>query len=158
MNTAVQPRHSGNYDRTQILPAGQLKSAQRQTAEKPIRLLIISDESQRLGSWRKTLLGEACEITEQSNPSNVSQFLQRDFDLVVLDVAATQLPHVLASIRAAAREIPVLVDASRMPNDLSYVGVLPQYRAMACTRPDLLRLVNQYCKPADKLPTTRRLL
>ncbi|MBI1762760.1 MAG: hypothetical protein HYR56_15100 [Acidobacteria bacterium] len=158
MNSSVQLRHSGTYDRAHIPPAGPFKPAQRQFAEKPLRLLIVSDESQRLGTWRRALLGQACEITEQANPLNVSQFLQRDYDLVVLDVPAAQLPQVLAAIRAAAREIPVLVDANRMPNDLSYVGVLPRFRAMACTRPDLLRLVNQYCQPADKLPTARRLL
>jgi CheY-like chemotaxis protein len=158
MNSAVQPRHSGTNERAHLASAGQLKSAARPPAEKPVRLLIVSDETPRLRTWRKALLGQPCEITEQANPLNASPFLQRNYDLVVVDVAATQLSQVLATIRATERQIPVLVDASRLPTDLSCAGVLPQFRAMACTRHDLLRLVNQQCKPADGLVPVRRLL
>lgn len=162
MNSAVQPRHSGTYERTHLLPAGQFKPAPRPSAEKPVRLpvrlLIVSDENQRARAWRKALLGQPCEVTEQAHTLNVNQFLQRNFDLVVVDVAATQLTRVLATIRTSERPIPVLVDASRLPSDLSCAGVLPQFRAMACARADLLRLVNQHCKPADTLTPVRRLL
>lgn len=162
MNSAVQYSHSGTYERRHLLPAGQFKSATRQSAERParlpIRLFVVSDEKQRAGAWRKALLGQLCEVTEQAHTLNISQSLQRTFDLVVVDVAAAQLTQVLATIRAIEGQIPVLVDASRLPSDLSCAGVLPQFRAMACTRPDLLRLVNQYCQPADKLAPVRRLL
>lgn len=158
MNSAVQQRHSGTYERTHLLPAGQFKSATRQTVEKPVRLLIVSDEKQRAGAWRKALFGQSCEVTEQAHTLNLSQSSQRAFDLVVVDVAAAQLTQVLATIRATERQIPILVDASRLPSDLSCAGVLPQFRAMACARPDLLRLVNQYCQPAAKPAPVRRLL
>ena len=162
MDPAVQPRHSGTYERRHLLPTGQFKPTTRPLPEKPVRLpvrlLVVSDEKQHAEVWHKALLGQSCEVTEQTNPVNVGQFLQRSYDLVVVDVAATQLTQVLATIRATERQIPVLVDASRLPSDLSCAGVLPQFRAMACARTDLLRLVNQHCQPADKLTPVRRLL
>jgi hypothetical protein len=158
MDSAIHHQHSGTYERTRLLPTKSFKPATRQTAEKPVRLLIVSDEPQRANTWRKALLGQACEVTEQTLKLTGSSFLPRNFDLVVVDVTATRLIQVLATIRATERQIPVLVDASRLPTDLSCVGVLPQFRAMACTRPDLLRLVNQYCKPADRPTPIRQLL
>ncbi len=158
MNSAVQLKRSGTYDRTQLRPAGQFKTGAQQPAERPLRLLVISDDSQRLGYWRAALPMQHCEVTGLANPQAISQLSQRAFDLAIVDIATAQLAQVLESLRLAYQQIPVFVEASRLPNDLSYAGVLPRYRAMPCVRPDLLRLVKQHCKPADDRVPVRGLL
>ena len=158
MNSAVQPKHSSTYERTHLLRTGQFKPARRQSTENTLRLLLISDDSQRLGGWRAALTGQQCEVIGLANPQALNQLRQRAYDLAVVDVAAPQLAHVLATLRLEHHQIPVFVEASRLPNDLSCAGVLPRYRAMPCVRPDLLRLVNQYFKAADNLVPVRGLL
>lgn len=158
MNSAVQPKRSGTYERAQILPPGLAKAKARPTETAPVRLLVVSDDSQCLGAWRNALRGQACEVTGLANPQNLPPAQTCAYDLAVVDVAAPQLARVLETIRREFRQIPVFVEASRLPHDLSCAGVLPRYRAMPCVRADLLHLINQYCKPADKHSPMRGLL
>lgn len=158
MNSAVQSQRSGTYERAQLLLPGPAKVRARQTETLPTRLLVISDDGQRLGSWRNALRGQPCEITGLANPQSLPQAHPREYDLAVVDVAAPQLARVLEAIRQEYRQIPVFVEASRLPHDLSCAGVLPRYRAMPCVRADLLHLINRYGKPADKLVPLRGLL
>ncbi len=157
MNAAVQGKRSGTYERAQLLPA-EFKTSARPAAATPARLLLISDDSQRLGYWRAALPGQQCEVTGLANPQALGQLRARAYDLAVVDVAAPQLAQVLATLRVEYQQIPVFVEASRLPNDLSCAGVLPRYRAMPCLPPDLLRLVKQHLKAADQHIPQRGLL
>src|SRR5581483_9863367 len=61
-------------------------------------------------------------------------------DLAVIDVGAADIVEVLKNLRASAgcKEISVLVAASRLASDPKLTGVLPAYRAMPCSQPDLI--------------------
>jgi hypothetical protein len=65
---------------------------------------------------------------------------------------------VLQALRAAQGQIPVLVESSRLPNDASCAGLLPRYRAMACPRGALLKLIKQRFAPAAPVAPARKLL
>lgn len=148
------PRRLHTYDRAQL----QQPTATPEKTVAPVRLLVISDDPQRLAYWRNALPGKQWEVTGMAAAPWLSHFRRSNYDLVVVDVAAPQLTEVLDTIRAADMQIPLLVEASRLPNDLSYAGVLPRYRAMPCPQADLLRLVKHSFAPVAAVAPARRLL
>jgi CheY-like chemotaxis protein len=114
------------------------------SAVEKARLLIVSDDAERLASWRAILPERQWEITGIAAPSWLGYFRHRVFDLAIVDIAAPELAAVLQAIRVTHAQIPVLVEASRLPDDLTYAGLLPQYRAMSCAHVELVRLVKNY--------------
>jgi hypothetical protein len=66
----------------------------------------------------------------------------------------------LKQIRASAshRTAPVLVEATRLTNDLSLVGLLPEYRAMPCSRMEMLTLVQRGVATEIEDPARRHIL
>jgi len=65
--------------------------------------------------------------------------------MVALDVSPSQITPMLKQIRTSASHttVPVLVEATRIKNDLTLAGVLPAYRAMPCSYTEMLTLVQR---------------
>jgi hypothetical protein len=66
----------------------------------------------------------------------------------------------LKQIRSSAshKGVPVLVEATRLKNDLSLVGVLPKYRAMPCSYREMLMLVQRGNEASDAESSPRPVL
>jgi hypothetical protein len=66
----------------------------------------------------------------------------------------------LRQIRTSAshKAIPVLVEVSRLTNDLTLAGLLPEYRAMPCSHTEMLTLLQRGNESSNDNPLSRRVL
>jgi kynureninase len=167
MESAAQTQRSREYEPVHFWPPAPPQAAapqavpQQAAAPAPAarrRLLIISDNHQCIADWQAALPEHEWEITGLTVLPWLSRILQRPYDIAVVDVATAELAKVLATLREAKHMIPILVEASRLPNDLSCAGVLPRYRAMPGVQTELLRLVKHCQQPATAEARQHRLL
>jgi hypothetical protein len=122
-----------------------------------LRLLIISDSAERLVNLNAALnIGEV-EITSAASPEKMCLGCR---DLVVVDISPEVICSVLKVLRGCpgCTKIPVLVEADRLTAETGLAGLLPKYRAMPCSHPDLLTLSRQIIKPEDQEPRPRGIL
>ena len=129
------------------------------------RVLLIGDQLERLVRLRRSLGHELAEFVVVTTLSELPSALQRggalNYAFAVVDFDSVQVPQVLTALRASqpTHAIPVLVDADRFGDSLPLAGVLPQYRAMACARHELLALALQKLqKPQPIAEPLQRLL
>lgn len=114
------------------------------TTSRP-RLLIVSDAADRSGSLRAALDVGEIEIEAVTSPEELDQACAGEHDLAVVDVAPAQLNRVLKILRESPRhsEISVLVEASRIVVEPGLASLLPKYRAMPCSRAELITLARR---------------
>ena len=129
------------------------------------RVLLIGDDSERLLRLRRALGYELAEFVVVTALNELPQALPRggalNYAFAVVDFDSAYVASVLTTLRASqlTHAIPVLVDADRLGESLQLAGVLPQYRAMACARHELLRLALQKLqKPQPIAEPLQRLL
>lgn len=124
-----------------------------------LHLLIVTDCSDRLTGLRELLHADGVEITRATSPENLSRACHYEHDLVVIDVGAAHLPEVLRALRSSERygRVSLLVEASRVFNEPGLAGLLPKYRAMPCSRSDLLKLA-RHLMTGEVRPRTKRML
>ena len=77
----------------------------------------------------------------------------------MIDVGAARLPEVLRTLRSSVRHsrISLLVEASRRLDEQCLAGVLPKYRAMSCSRSDVVKLVRRLTA-GDIRPENKQML
>lgn len=85
---------------------------------------------------------DGIEIASAVSAEELSHACNRAHDLAVIDVGATRLPEVLRTLRSSVRHsgIALLVEASRVVAEPGLAGLLPKYRAMPCSRSELVKL------------------
>jgi|SRR5690242_10334629 hypothetical protein len=123
------------------------------------RVLIVTDCSARLRSWQGSIHTEGIAITGAASSEELRRACQSEHDLAVIDVGAGSLPEVLRILRSSIRHsrISLLVEASKVLTEPSLTGVLPRYRAMPCSRSDLVKLAH-YLMTDDVHPGSKRTL
>jgi hypothetical protein len=123
------------------------------------RLLIVTDCSDRLTGLRALLHADEVEITSAASPEELSRACQGEHDQAVVDVGPAHLPEALKILRASQGHatISVLVEASRIVAEPGLTGLLPKYRAMPCSRSDLVKLTRRQVISTDR-PWRRRML
>lgn len=121
-----------------------------------LRLLIVTDSLDRLTGLRAALHTEGMEITSAASPEELSRACCREHDLAVVDVSPAQLPGVLQALRGSQghAEISLLVEVSRIVAEPGLAGLLPKYRAMPCSRIDLVKLAR--CRITSTVRPRRR--
>ncbi|NOT62391.1 MAG: hypothetical protein HOP19_19460 [Acidobacteria bacterium] len=129
------------------------------------RVLLIGDQPERLLRLRRSLGNELAEFVTVSTLSELPGALSRggvlNYAFAVVDFDSAYVAQTLTTLRAnhLTHAIPVLVDADRLGDSLQLAGVLPQYRAMACARHELLALAQQRLqKPQPIAEPLQRLL
>ncbi|MGH9756052.1 MAG: hypothetical protein ACREA2_24995 [Blastocatellia bacterium] len=124
------------------------------------RLLLVSDSYDRLKSLEAGLNHNEFDITLVCSLEELVTACDNCHDMVALDVSPEQIAPVLKQIRTSASHttVPVLVEATRLVNDLSLVGLLPEYRAMPCSRMEMLSLVQRGAAPEIGDPARRHIL
>jgi hypothetical protein len=86
---------------------------------------------------------------------------QVEQDLAIIDVGSEQIAPVLQTLREGntLNKIPVLVQTTRLNNEVGVAGVLPTYRAMPCSHTELQTLLRYYNEPRyDSLSSGRGVL
>lgn len=124
------------------------------------RLLLVSDNIDRLKLLATGLNQNEFVITTVCSLEELIAACSSCHDMVALDVSPTQIAPMLRQIRTSAwhRAIPVLVDATRLNNELALAGLLPEYRAMPCSRPEMLALMQRGQEANHDDPAARRVL
>jgi DNA-binding NtrC family response regulator len=124
------------------------------------RLLLVSDCYDRLKSLEAGLNNNEFDITTVCSLEELVTACNDCHDLVALDVNPDQIAPMLKQIRTSASHamVPVLVEATRLTSDLSLAGLLPEYRAMPCTRMEMLALVQRGVEPGAGDPARRHIL
>lgn len=109
------------------------------------RLLLVSDSYDRLRTLESGLDYNEFDITVACSLEELAAACHVCHDVVALDVSPTQIAPMLKQIRTSASHagVPVLVEATRLKNDLTLAGVLPKYRAMPCSYREMLMLVQR---------------
>lgn len=108
-------------------------------------LLIVTDSADRLSSLQASMQINDIEITGAISSAELSRACQREHKLVVIDVSPHHLPEILHMLRTCVRHsgISLLVEASRIVAAPGLAGLLPQYRAMPCSPPEMVKLARR---------------
>lgn len=124
------------------------------------RLLLVSDSYDRLKSLEAGFNHNEFDITTVCSLEELVTACDNRHDMVALDVSPEQIAPMLKQIRTSVlhRKAPVLVEATRLTNDLSLTGLLPEYRAMPCSRMEMLALVQRGVAPETDDPARRHIL
>jgi DNA-binding NtrC family response regulator len=124
------------------------------------RLLLVSDSHDRLKSLEAGLNNNGFDITTVCSLEELVTACDGCHDLVALDVSPDQIGPMLKQIRTSASHemVPVLVEATRLTSDLSLAGLLPEYRAMPCSRMEMLALVQRGAEKYTGDPARRHIL
>lgn len=162
MKPAVKPelfRELAPRPRPPLTPAKSvLRPVTLPTLTSRWRLLVVTDDRARLATWQAALSETQWEITGLTVSAWLNREAERTYDLALVDVSVDQLAAVLVTLRGTDWQMPILVEASRLPQDLSYAGILPHYRAFPGTQAELLRLMEKRWLPVNAAPRTRCLL
>ncbi|HEX4951698.1 MAG TPA: response regulator [Blastocatellia bacterium] len=127
------------------LEQAQEQQAQRHHVSTVPRLLIVTDSHLRAEHLLVSLKVTNVDVTVATTPAELRRATAEKHDLVVVDVEAEELQGTLAALRASAphREVPLLVEISRITQTPSLSGVLPHYRAMPCSPTELVTLTRR---------------
>ncbi|HKQ79472.1 MAG TPA: hypothetical protein VJ810_37610 [Blastocatellia bacterium] len=124
------------------------------------RLLLVSDSYDRLRSLGAGVNHNEFDITTVCSLEELKVACCSCHDLAALDVSPAQIEPMLKQIRTSAshKAIPVLVEATRLTNDLTLAGLLPEYRAMPCSHTEMLTLLQRANEASNDNPLSRRVL
>jgi len=124
------------------------------------RLLLVSDSYDRLRSLEAGFNHNEFDITTVCSLEELIDACCACHDLAALDVSPAQIEPMLRQIRTSATHtaIPVLVEATRLTNDLTLAGLLPVYRAMPCSHTEMLALMQRAHEASNENPVSRRVL
>jgi CheY-like chemotaxis protein len=125
------------------------------TISKP-RVLIVSDKAERIPDLLSAFHPHDVEITSVVFPEEWGYASGDHYDLALIDVGPEMLEPLLRTIRGSAghADIPVLVELSRSMRASQVAGVMPKYRAMACSREEMIHLVRR--RIASLAPDVRK--
>ncbi|MCG3163739.1 MAG: hypothetical protein JMDDDDMK_05185 [Acidobacteria bacterium] len=117
-------------------------------------LLLVSDSPDRLRSLKAGINHDEFHLTLVCSLEELATACYGCHDLVALDVSPAQIAPMLKQIRTSALHstVPVLVEATRIKNDLTLAGLLPKYRAMPCSYTEMLTLVQRSNEAEDEEP------
>jgi response regulator RpfG family c-di-GMP phosphodiesterase len=121
------------------------------------RLLLIADSADRLKELKAGISTTDFDITTASNLKELRAVCRNHHDLAVLDVNSVQIKPMLSVLRANVlhASIPVFADSARLQENQGLAGVLPTYRAMACSRAEMQMLVKLFCHGSQQPETGR---
>lgn len=124
------------------------------------RLLLVSDSYDRLKLLETGLNHDEFDITTVCSLEELVTACDDCHDMVALDVSPEQLAPTLKQIRTSASHTAalVLVEATRLANARFLAGLLPEYRAMACSHKEILALVQRGNETYDDDSAPRRML
>lgn len=144
-----------------LAPKTSHQSPLRPIPRPKLRILLVSDSRDALQQLHRRLRLTRCEITGVSSLAELASAAQVEQDLAIIDVGSEQIAPVLQTLREGnvLNKIPVLVQTTRLNNEMGVAGVLPTYRAMPCSHTELQTLLRYYDEPRyDSLSSGRGVL
>src|SRR5262245_50825315 len=108
------------------------------------RILIISDSAERIPHLQSGFDSQEVEVASAVFPAERGSVSGAGAALTVVGVGSALLAPLPGTLRASKKhsDIPVLVEQSRIAA-APLAGVLPKYRAMACSYDELIKLARR---------------
>jgi DNA-binding response OmpR family regulator len=124
------------------------------------RVLIISDAAERIPHLQSAFYPHDVEVTSVVFPEEWSYAAGSHHDLALVDVGPELLEPLLKTMRTnnSHSEIPVLVEVGRVIEANNVAGVMPKYRAMACSHEEIVQLVRRRITSLTGRDEARQLL
>ena len=124
------------------------------------RLLLVADSAERLKRLGAELRNSAFEVSCAGSPEELQAACRSQHELVALDLDATRIKPALSCLRGNVlhANVPLLVESARLGNAPGLAGVLPAFRAMPCSRNELLLLAQFYSEGGRKADANRAAL
>jgi DNA-binding NtrC family response regulator len=113
-------------------------------------LLVLGSCPERMQRLRAALGDVGAKITWRASTEEIIRALDSSYEVVIVDVEPERLTDLLSAARerAARAVILVLVECGSLNASVNLAGVLPSFRAMACSYSDLVKLVRWRFAPS----------
>ncbi len=114
------------------------------TAHLP-RILILCDTAERIPPLQAVFSTQHVELTSILFPEEWDYVINEQYDLALLSVAPELLEAALKNLRACDPQarLTILVEMADAAVPTKLAGMLPQYRAMQCSRDEMIRLAKK---------------
>ncbi len=110
-----------------------------------LRILVVADTDEKLKATKTIFNPTEAEIAAAKTPADLQQACLEPHEMAVIDLESPALEAALKTLRANElhSNIPLLVSAARVIGETKLAGLLPKYRAMACSLSDMAALVHR---------------
>ncbi len=117
----------------------------KKTTAHPPRILILCDTPERIPPLQAVFSTQHVELTSILFPEEWDYVINEQYDLALLSVAPELLEAALKNLRACDPQgrLTILVEMADAVVPTKLAGVLPQYRAMQCSRDEMIRLAKK---------------
>src|SRR5215475_2519178 len=107
-------------------------------------LMVVGSCPERMQRLRAALGSSGAKITWRASTEEIIRALDSSYELVIVDVEPERLADMLrrAPERTDRAVVLVLVECGSLNRAADLAGVLPSYRAMACSYSELVKLVH----------------
>lgn len=124
------------------------------------KVLVVTDSDEQLRSIHSMLSASEFEIECARTQEEFDAVCGKPHDLAIVDLNSAQLIVTLPKLRRSSTHdrIPVLVSSMRIEDDPTLAGLLPKYRAMACSPNELQLLMQRRGRALHELQAARHLL
>ncbi|HEU0177991.1 MAG TPA: hypothetical protein VFV58_27320 [Blastocatellia bacterium] len=106
-------------------------------------LMVVGSSQERMGRLRAALGAPGAKIAWRASTEEIMLALDSSYDVVIVDVEPERLTETLRVVRERTDRavVLVLVECGSLNAAADLAGVLPTYRAMACSYSELVKLV-----------------
>lgn len=133
------------------------QSSTASLATEVLRILIVTDSEERLRTIRTGLNHGEVEVAEALTQEDLRRRCNLEHDLAIVDLAPSELEAALQTLREneQSADILVLVSAERILGGTGLAGLLPKYRAMACSLAEIAQLIRRRTQARKELAPIR---
>jgi DNA-binding NtrC family response regulator len=124
-------------------------------------LMVVGSCPERMQRLRAALGSSGAKITWRASTEEIIRALESSYELVIVDVEPERLADVLRIVRERTDRavVLVLVECGSLNTAADLAGVLPSYRAMACSYSELVKLVHwRFTQSVSPHQSLRRVL
>jgi hypothetical protein len=116
-----------------------------EAVEAPERsLMVVGSSPERMRKLRAALGAPGAKIAWRASTEEIMLALDSSYEVVIVDVEPERLTDMLEVVRERTDRavVLVLVECGALNAAANLAGVLPTYRAMACSYSELVKLVH----------------
>jgi len=124
-------------------------------------LIVVGSCQERLQRLRAALGDAGAKITWRESTEEIIRALDSSYEVVIVDVELERLADMLRAVRERTDRavVLVLVECGSLNAAANLAGVLPSYRAMACSYSELVKLVQwRFTRSVSPHQSLRRVL
>lgn len=124
-------------------------------------LMVVGSSTERMRRLQAALGAAGAKIAWRASTEEIMLALDSSYEVIIIDVEPERLTDTLRSVRERADRavVLVLVECGGLNAIADLAGVLPSYRAMACSYSELVKLVHwRFTRSFSPHQSLRRIL